>query len=116
MATVETLKRVVRGGAMYHRVRVLNPKTSPARPYDPDAGSGAGVNSVRVSYFKPDGTVHASVNNVVMTKVAGIVGDYEFSYQSVVDDPLGVWAVQVKVTHQGFVTLEPKQNRFEVVP
>ena len=102
--SLDLLKRVVRGSALYHRVRVLNTRVSPARPYDPDGG-------VRITYYQPDGTVHPDVNNVVMSKVPGILGEYEFDYSSVEGDPLGTWAVSANSTHQSRVTKDPKRER-----
>lgn len=105
--SLDILKTVVRGSAMYARLRVLNEKVSPARPYVPDGG-------MRITYYKPDGTIHPSVDNVAMTPVAGTM-EFEFIYQSATDDPLGTWAVSGESTHQSQITKYPKHERFNLV-
>jgi len=106
--SLDLLKQVVRGSAMHVKVSVRDLLVSPARPYDPDG-------SVRVTYYTPDGAVHPDVSSVMMSHVAGIVGEYEFAYQSTSTDPLGTWAVEVQSTHQGLITVYPERGRFELV-
>jgi hypothetical protein len=108
MPGLDLIKRTIRGSALYHHIQILDIRVRPAQPYTPNG-------DVRIWYYRPDGTVHPDVDGVLMSHIAGTVGEFEFNYQSDAADPLGVWDVKVESTHQTYTTVGPKEHRFEVL-